>query len=79
MSLIPQKWLDEQAAKRKAALKQERAARPKGQKCSTCKHHRFHEFSNKYHYCTLGKSPHTPNGYAKTKASDWCSRWEAKP
>ena len=76
MSLIPQSWLDEQMAKRKAAIKQEKAERPKGQKCSNCNHHTEHPFSPRYHYCSLGRSPHTPNGFAKTKAGGWCQKWK---
>jgi hypothetical protein len=72
-------WLEnaklEAAEKRKA----EKALQPKGQKCSNCLHHRGHSFSPKYHYCKKGTSPHTPNGYAKTKAGGWCQKWEVKP
>lgn len=69
-------WL-KQAKIKQAELKMaEKESRPKGQKCSNCKHHRGHEFSQKYHYCRLGTSAHTPNGFAKTNASAWCSRWE---
>ena len=75
MSLFD-KWLEDAKKAKIAKDKAERAARPKGQKCDTCKHHQGHPFSPKYHYCTLGRSNHTPNGYAKTKASGWCSKWK---
>jgi hypothetical protein len=76
MSLLPQSWFDEQEAKRKAMLAAERKSRPKGQKCANCLHHQGHPYSPKYHYCKLGKSQATPNGYAKTKASGWCQKWK---
>lgn len=73
------KWLED--AKKQAKQKRlfERQSRPKGQKCSNCINHQGHQYSPKYHYCKLGSSPHTGNGFAKTKASEWCARWEAKP
>jgi len=78
MSLFDE-WLEKAKADSDAKKKLERQSRPKGQKCSTCIHHRGHEYSPKYHYCKLGSSKHTPNGYAKTKASGWCSNWKPKP
>jgi hypothetical protein len=77
MSLMDE-WLEKAKADAAEKAKVEKAARPKGQKCSNCKFHRGHEFSPKYHYCRLGKSPHTPNGYAKTKAGGWCAKWEGR-
>jgi hypothetical protein len=72
-------WLEKAKADADARKKAERASRPKGQKCSNCLHHRGHEFSPKYHYCKLGKSERTGNGFAKTMASGWCAKWEVKP
>lgn len=69
-------WLKKAKAEHAAKKKAERVARPKGQKCSNCAHHRDHEFSPRYHYCTKGRSRHTPNGYAKTTAGGWCANWE---
>ena len=76
---VMDEWLEKAKAEADAKKKAERASRPKGQKCSNCLYHRGHEFSPKYHYCRLGKSPHTPNGYAKTQASGWCAKWEVLP
>jgi hypothetical protein len=72
-------WLKNAKAQTAAKKKAERAARPKGQKCSTCLHHRGHAFSEKYHYCKKGTSKHTPNGFAKTTAGGWGSMWESQP
>lgn len=79
MSLFPEDWEEKarQAERQRNAM--EKASRPKGAKCSNCIHHRGHEFSPKYHYCKLGRSRHTPNGYAKTKAGGYCTKWEGKP
>lgn len=76
---IMDEWLRKAKAESTAKKKAERESRPKGQKCSTCVFYRGHEFSNKYHYCRLGRSNHTPNGYAKTTAGGWCSKWDVKP
>ena len=76
---LMEEWLKKTKAEARAKKKAERESRPKGQKCSSCIHHRRHEFSDKYHYCKLGTSKHTPNGYAKTAASGWCQKWEVKP
>jgi hypothetical protein len=73
--LIPKEWLDSQERKRKEEIKQQRQMH-KGQKCSNCKNHVGHPFSPKYHYCRLGRSVFTPNGFAKVKASGWCDRWK---
>lgn len=69
-------WLEKQLSKTKSQRLAEAQERPKGQKCSNCLHHCGHYFSPKYHYCKLGKSKHTPNGFAKTTASGWCQKWE---
>ena len=68
-------WLEK--AKRDAAekVKAEKEARPKGQKCSNCMHHQGHPFSERYNYCTLGRSNKTNNGFATTKRGGWCARW----
>ena len=76
--LFPDEWLEKAKADLAAKKKEERASRPKGQKCSNCLHHRGHQYSNKYHYCKLGKSNQTSNGFATTKASGWCEKWEGK-
>ena len=78
MSLFDE-WLEKAKADQLAAKKAERAARPKGQKCSNCKHHVPHNFSPKYHYCRLGRSEHTPNGLAKTTPGNWCAKWKETP
>lgn len=69
-------WL-EKAKLNKADLfkAMEKASRPKGQKCSNCAHHQGHPFSEKYNYCTLGRSNKTDNGFATTKRGSWCARW----
>jgi hypothetical protein len=71
-------WLIDAKRQQQERNKAERAARPKGQKCSTCEHHRGHPFSPKYHYCTKGTSKHTSNGWATTKPGSWCSQWQSK-
>jgi hypothetical protein len=71
-------WLEKAKADAAEKAKAEKAARPKGQKCSNCKFQLAHSFSPKYHYCRLGKSSHTPNGYAKTSAGAWCNKWTSK-
>jgi len=76
--MIWDEWLEKAKTETAARRKMDRSMIPKGQKCSSCIHHRNHEFSNKYHYCKLGESKHTPNGYAKVKASGWCAKWEEK-
>jgi len=73
------KWVEDAKARKKAIDKADKATRPKGEKCSTCKHHIGHEFSPRYHYCTLGRSKHTSNGYAKISPRGWCAEWRAKP
>lgn len=75
MSLMDD-WLENAKKQASAKASAERAARPKGQKCSNCQFHRGHEFSPKYHYCRLGTSPHTSNGFAKTPAGGWCEKWQ---
>ena len=75
---IMDEWLEKAKADAQSAKNAEKALRPKGQKCSNCTHHRGHAFSPKYHYCTLGKSKHTPCGNAKTMASGWCKSWGGK-
>lgn len=73
-----EQWLEAAKNDAEAKMKADKALRPKGQKCSNCLHHRGHAFSPKYHYCSKGKSKHTPNGYAKTKPGGWCKIWEAE-
>ena len=75
MSLFDE-WLENAKQDADAKKKAEKAARPKGQKCSTCEHHRGHPFSPKYHYCTKGTSKKTNSGYATTKPGSWCSQWQ---
>jgi hypothetical protein len=75
MSLFDE-WLEKAKVSADEKSKAEKASRPKGQKCSNCKFHQGHIFSPKYHYCRLGKSPFTPNGYAKTNPGAWCNKWE---
>lgn len=77
MSTLFDDWLLKAEADQKAAKAAARKARPKGQKCSTCEHHRGHQWSPKYHYCALGRSTRTPNGLMKTTPGNWCDRWEA--
>lgn len=85
MSLMDE-WLEKalaDAEAKKAAAKAaekaaEKAARPKGQKCSNCVFYRGHPFSPRYHYCSLGRSRHTPNNFAKIKPGGWCAKWEEK-
>jgi len=72
-------WLQTAKSKEAERQKAERDSRPKGQKCSNCLNHRGHPFSPKYHYCSLGKSQHTPNGFAKVKPGGWCGKWEVTP
>lgn len=69
-------WLEKAKADQSAKKKAERAARPKGQKCSTCDYFRAHPFSPKYHYCANGRSKHTGCGMAKTSPTKWCQNWK---
>jgi len=75
---IMEEWLEN--AKREADQKRcdKMASRTKGQKCKNCVHYLAHTFSPKYHYCSIGRSPHTPNGLAKTSPTKWCVNWEEK-
>jgi len=76
MTHIWDQWLEDAMRQKKERDKAERGERPKGQKCSNCLHHQGHPFSEKYHYCMKGKSSRTSHGYATTKRSAWCNRWE---
>ena len=67
-----QQWLFE-------AKQAEKQRAPKGQSCLTCKHSRRWEYARNIYYCAAQKSTRTQNGMAKTKARDWCGKWEAKP
>jgi hypothetical protein len=69
-------WLEKALADHKAKKKAEKAARPAGQKCSTCAHFVLHPFSPKYHYCANGRSKFTGNGLAKTTPTKWCQNWK---
>ncbi len=52
--------------------------RAKGQACRNCRFMVRHFFSDKYNYCRLKRSNHTPNGLGKTKRMDWCARWDSE-
>ena len=78
MSLFD-KWIEDAEKAKRAKDKAERDARPKGQKCSTCKHMIMHPYSVKLNYCNLGSSKITNNGKATTKRGSWCVKWEAEP
>ena len=77
-TFLTDEWLEAARAQQAAANKAKRAGIPPGQKCSTCKHFRRHEFSSEYNYCANGKSSHTPNGLAKTTPTKWCAQWEER-
>ena len=77
MSLFD-KWIEDAEKAKRAKDKAERDARPKGQKCSTCKHMIRHPYSEKYNYCFLRDSTRTTILKATTKRSAWCNKWEAK-
>lgn len=51
----------------------------KGQFCRNCEFMRTHPYSDKYNYCALKKSKHTPNGLGKTKRLSWCEWWKPEP
>lgn len=78
MSLYDE-WLVEKKHARSLELGERLKERRKGQACRNCAFFQRHPYSDKYNYCALKRSKHTPNGLGKTKRLDWCEWWKPEP
>lgn len=78
MSLYDE-WLATQSHRPSLELGEPLTERSKGQACRNCRFMRTHAYSDRYNYCALKKSKHTPDGMGKTKRLSWCPWWKPEP
>lgn len=71
-------WEATQKAKHAAQQREAVKARPKNQKCSTCRFMLRHQFTDRINYCQLTKSTRTGSGFGKTNRTGWCEKWEGR-